>query len=214
MCFVSDSRRALELLESLQEKLHNGDDPSDGDDLAALIYMLDSPLFSQLLNLQDAIQHLKQVHQDRPLGTQDFDFDHNSGELILHPHPQEDGWHTSGPTPIYDEIPDEIPVDASSPESILENSISSPEEAVETVVPLAAPVSDEELTETPNLQECIEQMSQGRQVETIQLYKAENSSLGFSVVGLRSQHRGELGIFVQEIQPGGIAARSVLVFQN
>jgi len=38
-----------------------------------------------------------------------------------------------------------------------------------------------------------------------QLFKPENTSLGFSVVGLRSEEHGELGIFVQEIQPTGIA---------
>ena len=43
-------------------------------------------------------------------------------------------------------------------------------------------------------------------MESIDLYKAEGTSLGFSVVGLKSEHRGELGIFVQQIQPGGIAA--------
>ena len=32
-------------------------------------------------------------------------------------------------------------------------------------------------------------------------------SLGFSVVGLRNKDRGELGIFLQEIQPNGIAGR-------
>ncbi|KAK7872386.1 hypothetical protein R5R35_007003 [Gryllus longicercus] len=40
-----------------------------------------------------------------------------------------------------------------------------------------------------------------------QLYKPEGSSLGFSVVGLRSEEKGELGIFVQEIQRDGIAGR-------
>ena len=45
------------------------------------------------------------------------------------------------------------------------------------------------------------------QVEVIRLDKGDDVSLGFSVVGLRSEHRGELGIFVQEIQPGGLAAR-------
>jgi len=43
-----------------------------------------------------------------------------------------------------------------------------------------------------------------------QLFKPEGSSLGFSVVGLKSQDKGELGIFVQEIQPYGVAARYVL----
>ena len=46
----------------------------------------------------------------------------------------------------------------------------------------------------------IEVSSLGRQVLTIQLFKPEGRSLGFSVVGLRSDNKGELGIYVQEIQ--------------
>ena len=41
----------------------------------------------------------------------------------------------------------------------------------------------------------------------IRLYKPDGSSLGFSVVGLKSEHKGELGIYVQEIQPQGIAGK-------
>jgi len=44
-------------------------------------------------------------------------------------------------------------------------------------------------------------------VVTLQLFKPEGSSLGFSVVGLRSEEKGELGIFVQEVQNAGIAGR-------
>ncbi|KAK6624470.1 hypothetical protein RUM43_004177 [Polyplax serrata] len=40
-----------------------------------------------------------------------------------------------------------------------------------------------------------------------QLYKPEGSSLGFSVVGLRSEEKGELGIFIQDIQNTGVAGR-------
>ncbi|ELU09931.1 hypothetical protein CAPTEDRAFT_46295, partial [Capitella teleta] len=47
----------------------------------------------------------------------------------------------------------------------------------------------------------------GRKTEKITLVKGENGSLGFGVVGLKSEHRGELGIFVQDIQLGGVAAR-------
>ena len=49
--------------------------------------------------------------------------------------------------------------------------------------------------------------AQGRNMKTIDLYKPEGSSLGFSVVGLKSEHKGELGIYVQEVQPHGIAAQ-------
>ncbi|QQP49022.1 Multiple PDZ domain proteinlike, partial [Caligus rogercresseyi] len=42
-------------------------------------------------------------------------------------------------------------------------------------------------------------------IKHIKLHKEEGHSLGFSVVGLRSEFKGELGIYVQEIQPEGLA---------
>ncbi|XP_076347110.1 patj homolog isoform X2 [Tachypleus tridentatus] len=43
---------------------------------------------------------------------------------------------------------------------------------------------------------------------TVQLYKPEpNAFLGFSVVGLRSQRRGEIGLFVQSVLDTGLAGR-------
>lgn len=39
----------------------------------------------------------------------------------------------------------------------------------------------------------------------LQLYKPEGATLGFSVVGLHDEAKGENGIFVQEVQPNGIA---------
>ena len=53
----------------------------------------------------------------------------------------------------------------------------------------------------------MEAASQGRQLKYIRLFKPEGASLGFSVVGLKSEHKGELGIYVQEIQPHGIAGQ-------
>uniref|UniRef100_A0A674BVQ5 Multiple PDZ domain crumbs cell polarity complex component n=1 Tax=Salmo trutta TaxID=8032 RepID=A0A674BVQ5_SALTR len=51
----------------------------------------------------------------------------------------------------------------------------------------------------------IRSMAQGRYVTHMELLKPLSRGLGFSVVGLRSENRGELGIFVQEIQPGSVA---------
>ena len=53
----------------------------------------------------------------------------------------------------------------------------------------------------------VESAGQGRQLKYIRLHKPEGTSLGFSVVGLKSENKGELGIYVQEIQPHGIAAK-------
>lgn len=45
----------------------------------------------------------------------------------------------------------------------------------------------------------VEKIANGRETEHITLEKTADSSLGFSVVGLESDNRGELGIFVQVI---------------
>ncbi|CAH6790491.1 Mpdz [Phodopus roborovskii] len=57
------------------------------------------------------------------------------------------------------------------------------------------------------LDQLIKNMAQGRHVEIFELLKPPCGGLGFSVVGLRSENRGELGIFVQEIQEGSVAHR-------
>lgn len=46
---------------------------------------------------------------------------------------------------------------------------------------------------------------QGRCVTHVDLQKPVSGGLGFSVVGLKSENRGELGIFIQEIQQGSVA---------
>ena len=53
----------------------------------------------------------------------------------------------------------------------------------------------------------LETAAEGREIDTIKLVKPEQGGLGFSVIGLKSENRGELGIFVQGIQPGGVADR-------
>ncbi|KAJ8416448.1 hypothetical protein AAFF_G00357360 [Aldrovandia affinis] len=50
----------------------------------------------------------------------------------------------------------------------------------------------------------IRSMAQGRYVTHVELLKPVSGGLGFSVVGLKSENRGELGIFVQEIQSGSV----------
>lgn len=56
-------------------------------------------------------------------------------------------------------------------------------------------------------QRAIENAAQGREVETIKMFKPNDSTLGFSVVGLKGERQEELGIFVKDIQAGGTAAR-------
>ncbi|XP_072114120.1 multiple PDZ domain protein isoform X6 [Mobula birostris] len=57
------------------------------------------------------------------------------------------------------------------------------------------------------LEQILRKMSHGRPIEYINLVKPPCGGLGFSVVGLKSENKGELGIFVQEIQDGSVSAR-------
>jgi len=76
---------------------------------------------------------------------------------------------------------------------------------------LKCPVAHEKTTAGQNsVEELLKQGAHSRRVELVDLYKAEGRSLGFGVVGLCSDLRGELGIFVQEIQPGGLADKYVI----
>ena len=61
--------------------------------------------------------------------------------------------------------------------------------------------------DTGDLHERLLPVAQGRDMETIILSKPERGGLGFSVVGLKSENKGELGIFIQDVQANGIAAR-------
>ncbi|XP_026208412.1 multiple PDZ domain protein isoform X3 [Anabas testudineus] len=60
-------------------------------------------------------------------------------------------------------------------------------------------------TSSAEFEHIIQSMAQGRYVTHVDLQKPVSGGLGFSVVGLKSENRGELGIFIQEIQPGSVA---------
>ncbi|XP_076580988.1 multiple PDZ domain protein isoform X3 [Chaetodon auriga] len=60
-------------------------------------------------------------------------------------------------------------------------------------------------TSSEEFEHIIHSMAQGRYVTHAELEKPVSGGLGFSVVGLKSENRGELGIFIQEIQPGSVA---------
>lgn len=51
----------MEYVEHLQTRLWDQGDHSMDDDLTSLLAMMESPLFRQILNLQESLQELKQV---------------------------------------------------------------------------------------------------------------------------------------------------------
>ncbi|XP_034359604.1 multiple PDZ domain protein isoform X3 [Arvicanthis niloticus] len=174
-----DKNRALQAAERLQSKLKERGDVANEDKLSLLKSVLQSPLFSQILNLQTSLQQLKDQVNIATLATANADHAH---------------------TPLFSSG---ITSNLQS-ESLLLSPNNGNLEAISG--PGAPPVTDGKPA-CDELDQLIKNMAQGRHVEIFELLKPPCGGLGFSVVGLRSENRGELGIFVQEIQEGSVAHR-------
>ncbi|XP_028609456.1 multiple PDZ domain protein isoform X2 [Grammomys surdaster] len=174
-----DKNRALQAAERLQSKLKERGDVANEDKLSLLKSVLQSPLFSQILNLQTSLQQLKDQVNTATLATANADHAHT---------PQFSSGITS----------------SLQSESLLLSPNNGNLEAISG--PGALPVMDGKPA-CDELDQLIKNMAQGRHVEIFELLKPPCGGLGFSVVGLRSENRGELGIFVQEIQEGSVAHR-------
>ncbi|XP_043342407.1 multiple PDZ domain protein isoform X6 [Cervus canadensis] len=173
-----DKNRALQAAERLQAKLRERGDAANEDKLNLLKSVLQSPLFSQILTLQTSIQQLKDQVNIATSTISNVEYGH-----IPHLSP--------GVIPTLQN----------------ESFLSSPNNGnLEGLTGLGTahvngkPACDE-------FDQLIKNMAQGRQIEVFELLKPPCGGLGFSVVGLRSENRGELGIFVQEIQEGSVAHR-------
>ncbi|KAM9675372.1 multiple PDZ domain protein isoform 7-T8 [Dama dama] len=173
-----DKNRALQAAERLQAKLRERGDAANEDKLNLLKSVLQSPLFSQILTLQTSIQQLKDQVNIATSTISNVEYGH-----IPHLSP--------GVIPVLQN----------------ESFLSSPNNGnLEGLTGLGTahingkPACDE-------FDQLIKNMAQGRQIEVFELLKPPCGGLGFSVVGLRSENRGELGIFVQEIQEGSVAHR-------
>ncbi|XP_032062130.1 multiple PDZ domain protein isoform X10 [Aythya fuligula] len=177
-----DTHRALQAVERLQAKLRDRGDIANEEKLSLLKSVLQSPLFNQILNLQTSVQQLRDQVNITPSI-------HSTGELpqLLH--------HgvNAGSLPHNESCL--LAQQNGSPANVLEASMRS-------ITPQINGKSSSD-----DFEQLVRNMSQGRLVETIELIKPVSGGLGFSVVGLKSENRGELGIFVQEIQEGSVAHR-------
>ncbi|KAM9094647.1 multiple PDZ domain protein isoform X17 [Sarcophilus harrisii] len=173
-----DTSRALQAAERLQAKLRERGDIANEDKLSLLKSVLQSPLFSQILNLQTSVQQLKDQVNVIPSKS-------SSGEFSQLPHFASSGHPTSYNEPY-----------------LLGQNNGDFESHMGTSIPQinGKPSGDE-------FDQLIKNMAQGRPIEIFELVKPASGGLGFSVVGLKSENRGELGIFVQEIQEGSVAQR-------
>ncbi|XP_052123450.1 patj homolog isoform X1 [Frankliniella occidentalis] len=201
----SDISTALQLLEHIQHTINSSDDvklqSQTTDDLNLLISVLENPIFRSIVTIQDSLTDLNQQLQDHPsILPVDFDIA-PTGELVLNVPREPDLYYLHHGSQELDDqrvpqLSHSSSGDTNSPPQM--HLVHSPDG---TQPPITTS------TYALEFQKAIEQSSHGRQILFIQLFKPENTSLGFSVVGLRSEDRGELGIFVQDIQIGGIAGR-------
>lgn len=159
--YCPECTRAQKVLESIQAKLQHDKsvDKVYSDGIASLVYMLESPLFRQLLNIEEALGQLKLIQGNYPVNENDFDISTQSGRLVL-----------QGALVNYD---------------------------------LSAKGIDEPNVE--DFEDMIVRMADGRDIVHVSLFKPEDASLGFSVVGLQKDEDNILGIFVEAVQRGSIA---------
>uniref|UniRef100_A0A2R9A182 Multiple PDZ domain protein n=1 Tax=Pan paniscus TaxID=9597 RepID=A0A2R9A182_PANPA len=178
LLFGIDKNRALHAAERLQTKLRERGDVANEDKLSLLKSVLQSPLFSQILSLQTSVQQLKDQVNIATSATSNIEYAHVP--------------HLS---------PAVIPT-LQNESFLLSPNNGNLEALTGPSIPHinGKPACDE-------FDQLIKNMAQGRHVEVFELLKPPSGGLGFSVVGLRSENRGELGIFVQEIQEGSVAHR-------
>lgn len=75
----------MELLEIFRDKLKSEGNYQQEDEIASVVQMLDSPLFRQIIAIQDSLKELKKKSQIVPsIGVNDFDFS-PTGELVFQP---------------------------------------------------------------------------------------------------------------------------------
>ncbi|XP_032689961.1 uncharacterized protein LOC116853160 isoform X4 [Odontomachus brunneus] len=212
MPLSADISTALHLLEHVQERVDDCDDPKlqmhTSQDLKSLITLLEDPVLRSIVTIQDSLIELNTQLAHHP-SILPGDFDINiSGQLELSV--PSTPVQPLGPNLYQDLYQDSSELDDQRvPVAPLLHSSSEDTSAQVTSPSLVSEVIGMPPITTPTyakeFKKVIEAAARGRQIFTVQLYKPEGTSLGFSVVGLRSKDKGELGIFLQEIQPNGIA---------
>ncbi|XP_072260382.1 multiple PDZ domain protein isoform X2 [Pyxicephalus adspersus] len=177
-----DTHRALQAVERLHKKVRERGDVANEEKLCLLKSVLQSPLFNQILNLQSSLQHIRDQANVIP-----------SGSLVT-------------------EVAQISSYGSNSLSSVQNDSSSLTQQngsqfsSEETVIPPTPPTINGK-TSSDEFDQIIKKMAQGRHIEVLDMVKPSSGGLGFSVVGLKSENQGELGIFVQEIQEGSIAHR-------
>ncbi|XP_037528743.1 multiple PDZ domain protein isoform X1 [Rhipicephalus sanguineus] len=221
---------AVKALERFRESLSPAAAAEHEEDLNALLGVLAAdPVLGRVLALQDSLSQLRRHLQRHPsLLPNDFDFCPQTGALTLGAGAVQLGEDEIDREETRDEEDEDEEEDDNNnnnnnsdscePSSEADQSLSHSASAAGAVLHYSPELSGSSVVHcggravtTPGYLEEFERAivrgAAGRQVLHVELARPPGASLGFSVVGLRSPSRGELGIFVQELQPNGIAQR-------
>ncbi|XP_069088646.1 inaD-like protein isoform X1 [Pleurodeles waltl] len=173
-----DTQQMLQITDRLQKKLREKGDTSQNEKFNILRDTLRSPLFNQILTVQQSIRQLKeQLNRMPPDRSAEFDFS-KKGLLVFG-------------------------TDQSTTSNLANgNSYGTFDKSTQSRVPLLNVQPEES-----ELARILQHMAKGRQIEHIDIKKPSVGGLGFSVVALRNPNVGEGGIFIKEVQPGSIADR-------
>ncbi|KAH8035623.1 hypothetical protein HPB51_007858 [Rhipicephalus microplus] len=221
---------AVKALERFRESLSPAAAAEHEEDLNALLGVLAAdPVLGRVLALQDSLSQLRRHLQRHPsLLPNDFDFCPQTGALTLGAGAVQLGEDEIDHEEARDEEDEDEEEDDNNnnnnnsdscePSSEADQSLSHSASAAGAALHYSPELSGSSVVHcggravtTPGYLEEFERAivrgAAGRQVLRVELARPPGASLGFSVVGLRSPSRGELGIFVQELQPNGIAQR-------
>lgn len=185
------------ILHDFEERLCEADeDENIQDNFNRLICLLDSPLFMQLVSIDEALCALHEVSQKQYTDENDFDIDVKSGDLKLLNKQQ----MTSNGN-------NQQLVNSGTDLQNYHNGNESVTYTEGIYLTIASLNNPEKHT--------------GSNTEVVVLDKPDGPGigLGFGIVGLRNDSQ-ELGVFIQDIKPGGIAHRyfiasdlTVFIFQ-
>ncbi|XP_065834941.1 multiple PDZ domain protein-like isoform X2 [Oscarella lobularis] len=220
---LKDAERALALLEQIQLWLTRSGDNDFDEELNYLIEILASPIFRQLLNIQTSMKALDdelQAATARILETRDVAGDGtlvDAGGVATMLTPEQkrrkvNDLRREASIRRVKKMKEEIArqrdaaaaaaAAAAATTTTTQNSVDDPLKDYSW-----DPAGDTAATATVTTTTTTTTTTGALSYEDVELFKNPGEGLGFSVVGLKSESRGELGIFVREVQPGGAAER-------
>lgn len=208
---LSDAERALALLEQIQQLLlRSGDDEFD-DELNYLIEVLASPVFKQLLNIQQSVKDLNEELREASqsiLDSREISPDEGLVEVS-----EEERRRRAREKKRQDSIRRvqrmKDQVQRQRDEDLRRQQFAADQDALKE---FSWDPTAEMSVSTSHIWLQSERDLTNEDVESITLFKPLGGGLGFTVVSLKSESRGELGIFVKDIQPGGVAGRCGALF--